>query len=84
MRGTVLYGAGDVRFEEVPEPKIAKPRFGTNGAIWRHFEQRNTQVNSDRLAQALLEQLCGSDLRDENEQSIAKKPRAPSLDLGNL
>ena len=25
MRGTVLYGAGDVSFEEVPEPKIAKP-----------------------------------------------------------
>src|SRR6266852_2617709 len=25
MRGTVLYGTGDVRFEEVPEPKIIKP-----------------------------------------------------------
>jgi threonine dehydrogenase-like Zn-dependent dehydrogenase len=25
MRGTVLYGAGDVRFEEVPEQNIAKP-----------------------------------------------------------
>lgn len=25
MRGTVLYGAGDVRYEEVPEPKIVKP-----------------------------------------------------------
>jgi threonine dehydrogenase-like Zn-dependent dehydrogenase len=25
MRGTVLYGTGDVRFEEVPEPKITKP-----------------------------------------------------------
>ncbi len=25
MQGTVLYGTGDVRFEEVPEPKITKP-----------------------------------------------------------
>jgi threonine dehydrogenase-like Zn-dependent dehydrogenase len=25
MRGTVLYGARDVRSEEVPEPKILKP-----------------------------------------------------------
>jgi len=25
MRGTVLYGPGDIRFEEVPEPKIVKP-----------------------------------------------------------
>jgi len=25
MRGTVLYGTGDIRFEEVPEPKISKP-----------------------------------------------------------
>jgi threonine dehydrogenase-like Zn-dependent dehydrogenase len=25
MRGTVLYGANDIRFEEVPEPKIEKP-----------------------------------------------------------
>jgi hypothetical protein len=25
MRGTVLYGARDVRYEEVPEPKILKP-----------------------------------------------------------
>src|SRR5438309_6229705 len=25
MRGTVLYGTGDIRFEEVPEPKITKP-----------------------------------------------------------
>ena len=25
MRGTVLYGTRDVRFEEVPEPKITKP-----------------------------------------------------------
>ncbi|MDE3110104.1 MAG: zinc-dependent alcohol dehydrogenase family protein [Acidobacteriota bacterium] len=25
MRGTVLYGSRDVRFEEVPEPKISKP-----------------------------------------------------------
>lgn len=25
MRGTVLYGSSDIRFEEVPEPKIEKP-----------------------------------------------------------
>jgi hypothetical protein len=25
MRGTVLYGARDVRYEEVPAPKILKP-----------------------------------------------------------
>jgi hypothetical protein len=25
MRGTVLYGSKDVRFEDVPEPKIEKP-----------------------------------------------------------
>src|SRR5207253_1117030 len=25
MRGTVLYGTGDIRFEEVAEPKITKP-----------------------------------------------------------
>jgi hypothetical protein len=25
MQGTVLYGTRDVRFEEVPEPKITKP-----------------------------------------------------------
>src|SRR5438309_3750151 len=25
MRGTVLYGTGDIRFEEVPEPKITEP-----------------------------------------------------------
>src|SRR6266567_3434569 len=25
MQGTVLYGTGDIRFEEVPEPKITKP-----------------------------------------------------------
>ena len=25
MQGTVLYGTGDIRFEEVPEPKIMKP-----------------------------------------------------------
>ena len=25
MKGTVLYGSGDIRFEEVPEPKINKP-----------------------------------------------------------
>src|SRR6266436_7869562 len=25
MQGTVLYGMGDVRFEDVPEPKITKP-----------------------------------------------------------
>src|SRR3989454_255428 len=25
MQGTVLYGTGDVRFEDVPEPKITKP-----------------------------------------------------------
>ncbi|HEX7387093.1 MAG TPA: zinc-dependent alcohol dehydrogenase family protein [Castellaniella sp.] len=25
MRGTILYGAGDVRFEDVPEPKIVHP-----------------------------------------------------------
>ena len=25
MRGTVLYGSKDVRFEEVAEPKIEKP-----------------------------------------------------------
>ena len=25
MKGTVLYGPGDIRFEEVPEPKIEKP-----------------------------------------------------------
>ncbi|MEI9419299.1 zinc-dependent alcohol dehydrogenase family protein [Mesorhizobium sp. Cs1321R2N1] len=25
MQGTVLYGPGDIRFEEVPEPKILKP-----------------------------------------------------------
>lgn len=25
MKGTVLYGAGDVRFEDVPEPKIIHP-----------------------------------------------------------
>ena len=31
MRGTVLYGTRDVRFEEVPEPKITKP----TGAIIR-------------------------------------------------
>lgn len=24
MRGTILYGANDIRFEEVPEPKIEK------------------------------------------------------------
>ena len=37
-------------------------------------------MNRDRLAQALLEQFCGSDLRDENEQVIAID-RVPSLDL---
>lgn len=25
MRGTMLYGPRDVRFEDVPEPKIIKP-----------------------------------------------------------
>jgi hypothetical protein len=25
MKGTVLHGPGDIRFEEVPEPKIEKP-----------------------------------------------------------
>src|SRR6267378_3821786 len=25
MRGTVLYGTGDIRFEDVPQPKITKP-----------------------------------------------------------
>ena len=25
MKGTVLYGPGDIRFEEVSEPKIEKP-----------------------------------------------------------
>ena len=25
MRGTVLYGTGDFRFEDTPEPKITKP-----------------------------------------------------------
>src|SRR6266496_2870875 len=25
MRGTVLYGTGDIRFEDAPEPKITKP-----------------------------------------------------------
>ena len=25
MRGTVLYGTGDIRFEDTPEPKISKP-----------------------------------------------------------
>jgi threonine dehydrogenase-like Zn-dependent dehydrogenase len=25
MRGAVLYGAGDVRFEERPDPKIVEP-----------------------------------------------------------
>src|SRR6267154_5758023 len=25
MQGTVLYGTGDIRFEDVPEPKITKP-----------------------------------------------------------
>ncbi|MDQ6676168.1 MAG: zinc-dependent alcohol dehydrogenase family protein [Acidobacteriota bacterium] len=25
MRGTMLYGTGDIRFEDVPEPKITKP-----------------------------------------------------------
>ena len=25
MRGTVLYGTGDIRFEDSPEPKITKP-----------------------------------------------------------
>jgi hypothetical protein len=25
MRGTVLYGSRDIRFEDVPEPKIEKP-----------------------------------------------------------
>jgi threonine dehydrogenase-like Zn-dependent dehydrogenase len=25
MKGTVLYGARDIRFEERPEPKILKP-----------------------------------------------------------
>jgi hypothetical protein len=25
MHGTVLYGTGDIRFEEVPGPKIMKP-----------------------------------------------------------
>src|SRR5437588_3760372 len=25
MRGTVLYGTGDIRFEDTPEPKITKP-----------------------------------------------------------
>jgi threonine dehydrogenase-like Zn-dependent dehydrogenase len=25
MRGTVLYGTGDIRFENVPEPRITKP-----------------------------------------------------------
>jgi len=34
-------------------------RFGTKWAIWRRFEQRNIQVNRDRLAQALLEQFRG-------------------------
>jgi hypothetical protein len=33
-----------------------RQRFGTKWAIWRRFEQRNTQVNRARLAQALLEQ----------------------------
>src|SRR5215471_3466722 len=28
MRGTVLYGSKDIRFEEVPEPKIEKPTDG--------------------------------------------------------
>jgi hypothetical protein len=46
----------------------------------RRFEQRNIQVDRDRLAQALLEQFWGSDLRDENEQVIAID-RVPSLDL---
>jgi hypothetical protein len=32
MRGTVLCGARDVRYEEVPEPKILKP----TDAIIRH------------------------------------------------
>jgi hypothetical protein len=32
MRGTVLYRARDVRYEEVPEPKILKP----TDAIIRH------------------------------------------------
>jgi hypothetical protein len=34
-------------------------------------ERRNIPMNRDRLAQALLEQLCGRDLRDENEQIVA-------------
>jgi hypothetical protein len=46
-------------------------RFGTKWAIWGRFEPWNTPVNGDRLAQALLEKFCGSDLRDENEQIIA-------------
>src|SRR5260370_12890437 len=25
MQGTVLYGTGDIRFEDTPEPKITKP-----------------------------------------------------------
>jgi threonine dehydrogenase-like Zn-dependent dehydrogenase len=25
MRGTILYGTGDVRFEDVADPKITKP-----------------------------------------------------------
>lgn len=36
MRGTVLYGPHDVRFEECPEPKITEP----TDAVIRHLRMR--------------------------------------------
>ena len=45
MGGTVLYGTGDVRFEDVPEPKILKP----TDAIIRISATRVTSVKKGQL-----------------------------------
>jgi Alcohol dehydrogenase GroES-associated len=41
MWGTVLYGPGDVRFDEVPEPKIQKPTDAIDppASVWKELAQ---------------------------------------------
>jgi hypothetical protein len=63
MRGTVLYGTRDIRFEDTPEPKITKPTDATYRRIllprWIVIEMESVVV-------------AGSDPRDRYDNEITK------------
>ncbi len=51
MRGTVLHAPGDVRYEEVPEPRILKPT-----QFDQDLKQRNSQNSLEEMVRDAIQQ----------------------------